>query len=188
MEIKRIEDYYEKMQEKYPEIPRETLEKVLKYGLRSFYLHNSYGADTINMVQGFVMYCGRLFGDNLEFYKYWLIKQRLKLRILWKKRKKQYDGYYYFGLTEEDFQKYKSQMKKSGRRRRKFTFDRIKLCKIFEEVEIDRRWKHIFRIPYPEDVGFTIHRENFVTRDFEYIYRRKADNTLEPVSYEERNK
>ena len=70
MELKRIEDYYNKIQERYPDLPIETIDKVLKFGLRSFYINNCYGADTLNKSKYFTMYCGKMFKTNLKFWKY----------------------------------------------------------------------------------------------------------------------
>ena len=189
MELKRIEDYYDKVQEKFPELTREQIDKILKFGFRSFYTHTLYGGDVLSKSPYFTMYCGKVFSSNVVFYNYWLLKTRIKLRIKYKRTRTQYDGYYYFGLSEDDFQYYLSQKKKTGRRRQKFHFKRIKLFKIVDEVICDRQYKHIFKIPYPVDNGFTIWREDVITRDFEYIYKRNKDNTIEPISYEsKRNK
>lgn len=192
MTIKHIEDYYEEMQKQFPDIPLETIDKVMKFGLRSFYYHNVYGGDVLIKMRKpftFTMYCGKFFKNTLSFLKYRELKMRIKLRIKYKREKPPYSGYYYFGLSDDMFEYYKSQMKKSGRRRQKFHFKAIKFYKILEEVTYSDKWNHVFKIPYPEDVGFTIFREDFITRDFEYILKRnKETKKFEPVSYEERNK
>lgn len=192
MTIKRIEDYYEEMQKQFPDIPLETIEKVMKFGLRSFYQHNAYGADVRVIMRkpfNFALYCGRMIRNTISFLNYRRLKMRIKLRIKYKRQKPAYSGYYYFGLTEGAFEYYKSQMKKSGRRRQKFHFKALKMFKILEEVTLDDMYCHVFKIPYPEDVGFTMYKEDFVTRDFEYILRRnKQTKKYEPVSYEKRNK
>jgi hypothetical protein len=44
-------------------------------------------------------------------------------------------------------------------------------------------------MPYPEFCGFTMYKEDYTARNIEYIYRRKSDKSIEPVSYEtKRNK
>lgn len=75
-------------------------------------------------------------------------------------------------------------MKKSGRRRQKFHFKQIKLYKLLDEVLITKRYNHIFKIPYPLDVGFLHIREDVITRNFDYILKRNKDGIMEPVSYE----
>lgn len=184
MKLKHIEDYYDKIREKFPELSIKDLDKILKYGFRSYYIHNLYGGDVLNKSPYFTMYCGRFFDSNLAFYKYWLIKMKVKLRIKYKRSKTKYNGYYYFGLSDSAYEYYISQKKNKGRKKQKFHFQKLKLYKILEEVFIDKKYKHIFRIPYPIDSGFTIMKEDFIARDFEYIYKRNKDNQIKPVNHE----
>ena len=184
MELKTVEDYIDKVHEKFPQFSRKQIERILQFGFRSFYTHTLYGGDILNKSPYFTMYCGKMFSKSDVFHKYRMIKSRIKLRIKYKRNKTQYDGYYYFGLTEDGYKYYCSQMKKTGKRRRKFHFEKVKFFKILDELYFDHRLKHIFKIPYPIDNGFSFWKEDFVTRDFEYIYRRNKDNKLEPVSYE----
>ena len=37
---------------------------------------------------------------------------------------------------------------------------------------------------YPADVGFTLKLNNYTTRNFEYIFKRNKDNTIQPINYE----
>jgi hypothetical protein len=130
------------------------------------------------------MYTGKLFGDNILFYKYWIIKNRIKLRIKYKRNKTKYDGYYYFGLSESEYEEFQKQFKKTGRKKKIATFDRIYAYKIKEECLLNNRYKHIFKMKYPADVGFTLKLNNYTTRNFEYIFKRNKDNTIQPINYE----
>lgn len=184
MEVKSVENYYNEIQKKFPDLSKKQIEKIIKFGLRSYYNHNLYGGDILNKSPYFTMYTGKLFGNNLLFYKYWLIKNKIKLRIKYKRNKTKYDGYYYFGLSESEFADYKKQFNKTGRRRRKITFEKIYAFKIKEECLINNKHKHIFRLSYPEDVGFVLKLNNYTTRNFEYVFKRNKDNTIQPISYE----
>ena len=124
------------------------------------------------------------------FYKYRVLKESIKLRIKYKRAKIQWDGYYYFGLSEEEFQEYLSNFKNSGmgnaskgRRRRKTVFKKIKCYKLLEECKLQNINKHIFKLKYPEDVGFTFWKENYATYNAQYILRRK-DKEWEHIEYE----
>ena len=184
MEIVNVEKYYDKIQEKFPSLTKNQIERIVKFGLRSYYNHNLYGGDVLNKSPYFTMYTGKLFNDNILFYQYRLIKNRIKLRIKYKRSKVKYDGNYYFGLTEEEFENYKKQFKKTGRRRRKVTFDKIYAYKIKDECLMDHRYKHIFKLNYPADGGFILKLKNYTTRNFEYVFKRNKDNTIQPISYE----
>lgn len=183
MEIVGVEKYYDKIQERFPGLTKKQIDRILKFGLRSYYNHNLYGGDVLNKSPQFTMYTGKLFCDNLVFYKYWLLKNKIKLRIKYKRSKTRYDGFYYFGLSESEFENYKKQFGKT-RRRKKFTFERIYAFKIKEECLLNNRYKHIFKLKYPVDVGFVLKLNNYTTRNFEYIFKRNKDNKIEPISYE----
>lgn len=188
MELATCDKYYDKVIEKFPELTYKQLDKLVKHGLSSLYLYNLYGGDVLLTNGKYTMYFGKLFKDGLIFYKYWQIKWKIKLRIKYKKAKTKYSGYYYFGMTEKAFQEYKSKIKSTGRRREKFEFKYIQMFKILEECLLHKQYKHIFRIKYPEDCGFTMFKKNWVARDFDYIYKRDKDNNIEPISYEQKKR
>ena len=185
MELVTCDKYYPKIKEKWPELTDKQIDKIIKRGLFSIYMYNLYGGDVLLKHQTYTMYFGKLFKSNLVFYKYWQIKWKIKLRIKYKKARTKYDGYYYFGLTEDRFKEYKSKIKPTGRRREKFYFTNLKLYKIFDECLLHHELKHFFRIKYPEDCGFTMYKTNYEARNFDYIYKRTKDNNIEPVSYEQ---
>lgn len=184
MEIRKVEDYYDAVQKEFPELTKKQIDRILKYGFRSFYTHTLYGGDVLSMSPYFTMYCGKMFVDNLLFYRYRILKKTIKLRIKYKRAKIRWDGYYYFGLTEKDYQNYLAQKGKKSTRRRKFTFKKIFLFKILDECLLHHKYKHIFKIKYPAENGFKIYREEMISRSFEYIYKRGKDNKIKPISYE----
>nr|DAR62396.1 MAG TPA: hypothetical protein [Bacteriophage sp.] len=47
------------------------------------------------------MYIGFLKKDSIKYYKYYIKKLARKIRILYKRMKIKWDGYYYFALTED---------------------------------------------------------------------------------------
>jgi hypothetical protein len=46
MEIKTVKDYYEDMYQLFPEVPKKDIQRILNFGFKTLYLHNSYGGDT----------------------------------------------------------------------------------------------------------------------------------------------
>lgn len=184
MEIKYIEDYYDKVKEKYPELTEKQIEKILTFGFRSFYTHTLYGGDILSKSPFLTVYCGKCFVDKNKFMEYRQLKLRVKLRIKYKKAHTQWDGFYYFGLSDSEYEYYLSQKKPTGKRRQKFHFKNLYLFKIKDEILLNKRKTHVFRIPYPIDCGFSIYKEDVVTRNFDYILRRNKDKQWEPVSYE----
>jgi len=187
MKLTTCDKYYDIVIERWPELTHKQVDKIVKKGLMSLYMYNLYGGDVLVRNNNFTMYFGKLFKSNLVFYKYWQIKWKIKLRIKYKKAKTKHDGYYYFGLSDEEFKKYKSKIKSTGRRREKFNFEKLYLYKIKEEAFLQRGYRHFFRIKYPEDCGFAMYKENWVARDFDYMWKRNKENEIEPVSYEQTN-
>ena len=47
MRLKTIQDYYEQISQEYPNIPLSDIKRILQYGWKSLYLHNSYGGDVL---------------------------------------------------------------------------------------------------------------------------------------------
>lgn len=175
MEIKYIDDYIDKVHKKFPSLSRKEIETILLFGMRSFYTHNLYGGDVLLKSPYFTLYSGKFFKDNLIFYHYWRIKNKIKLRIKYYRAKTIFNGEYYFGLTDKEFENYKSQFKSRGRRRTKVKFDHIYAYKILEECMLDKAKKHFFSLSFNEDVGFTFYKQNYEIRNFRYLYRRTKD-------------
>lgn len=185
MNLVTCEKYYDKVLEKFPELTRTQLNKIIKHGLSSLYMYNLYGGDVLLKNKNYTMYFGKLFRSNLVFYNYSLIKWKIKLRIKYRKAKTIYSGYYYFGMTDEQYAKYKANSRKNNK---KMLFDKLHMYKILEECELRHEWNHFFKVSYPEDCGFLMKKSNYTVRNFEYVARRKKDKTIEPVSYEQTNK
>lgn len=99
-----------------------------------------------------------------------------KIRILYNKRKIKWDGYYYFGLTEEQYNNYLSQQKGRGRKRKWFNFGTVMLYKILDECKINEYNKeYFFRVPYIVDLGYKTLENDYVTDKAEYLFYRKNE-------------
>ena len=94
--IKRIDDYMDRLQEQFPNVPRKDILRIINYGWRMFYFYNLRNCDTLVTRTGdFWMYCGQLTTDSVKHYRYYRKKLMRKIRVMYKKKKKQWDGYYY---------------------------------------------------------------------------------------------
>jgi len=54
------------------------------------------------------MYCGSLMNNSLRYFNYYKSKMKVKLRIMYKRKHIPWNGYYYFALTEKQYQEYLS--------------------------------------------------------------------------------
>ena len=177
---KTIQDYYEKIAAEYPEIPMQDIKRICQYGWKSLYLHNSYGGDVLIKRKDFWFYSGRLMNNSLKYFDYYARKMRTKLRVLYKRKKIEWNGYYYFALTQKQYEDYLSQKNSKGRPRKIFKFGKVILYKIYDECSIIEHNKiALFRVKMKRDKGFSLYDENFITGDSELILIR------EPLKFED---
>ena len=175
MEIKRIEDYYKKVQERFPDLTEKEVEDILRYGFKSFYMLSLMGGDILIKTNYFTAYIGEMFSDVKKFWKYWRLKNSLKLRIKSIRKKKLYDGYYYIGIREDDYIKYGLDKKKG---RKTIVFDTITMYKLKEESFLDLHSKYFYRISMKEESNFVLKFTNFKTNQISLIAKRGADGKI----------
>lgn len=173
MEIKTINDYYDLIQQKFPQVDIKDIQRILKFGWKSVYLHNSYGGDVSIRDQDLWCYIGYLKRDSLKYFNYYVKKLALKIRILYQRRKIPWDGYYYFARSENQYQDYLSQHNKKGRKRKKFTFENLKLYKILDECKVaEHNNPYIFRTSYPVELSNTLYYDKVTLDNCELIIER----------------
>lgn len=127
----------------------------------------------------FSVYFGKTFNDDSLYAKYYRLKKKLKLRLLYTAKKPIWDGYYYFGLNEEEYQKYIPE--KNGRFKQKIKFDIIHCYKIYEEAFVCKSTKYVFRLKLNEDRGIAFSEENFETRNIELCAKRDSKGEMKPT-------
>ena len=177
---KTIQDYYEALAAEYPEVPIQDIKRICQYGWKSLYLHNSYGGDVLLRRKDFWFYSGRLMNNSIKYFEYYVRKMRTKLRVLYKRYKIEWDEYYYFALTQKQYEDYLSQKNSKGRPRKKFKFGKVVLYKIYDECSIIEHGKiALFRVKMKREKGFTLYDENYITGDSELILVR------EPLKFED---
>lgn len=170
MQVKTVKDYYDSVCEKFKGVPRKDIIKILNYGWKVYYLHNQYGGDVLIQGPGFWSYTGSIFKDPLRHFEYYVKKLSIKVRIQYKKKRIPFNGYYYFGLNQKEYDAYTSQNKKRGRKKKHYTFNKIKMFKILDECKlVGFNKQYIFRIEYPIDLGYSIYKEEFTTDKAELI-------------------
>ena len=146
---KTLKDYLEQVYEAFPQVQKRDINTILVFSWKSLYLHNSYGGDTIMIDNGFWLYIGNLKKDPMDHFFYYIRKLTVKLRVLYRRKRKEWDGYYYFALSNTQYQHYLDQKKKRGRPRKYFNFGSVYLYEILDQCRINEYYKkYIFRIPY----------------------------------------
>lgn len=171
---KYIKDYHQAVFDRFPLVSEKDIKRILRYAWRSLYLHNSYGGDTLIVTEDFWSYIGNLRKDPLEHYQYYIKKLSIRIRVMYRKQKKGFQGYYYFALCNKQYEQYISQQKKRGRPRKHFKLDNVLLYMIYDECRVRESGKsHIFRIPYLSYVGYTKFLRHLETDNIEEIVIRK---------------
>lgn len=174
MEIKTINDYYEDVRKLWPRLPEKDIKRILNFGFKSLYLHNSYGGDTFIKDKDFLCYIGTLRNNPISHYHYYIRKLRIKLKVLYKRRKIQWDGYYYFALNNKQWENYEQQKRSRGRPRKWFDYGQVMLYKIKDECSIAQySCRYIFRVPYVSDIGLHSLQRNFRSDKAELIETRE---------------
>ena len=179
MQIKTIQDYYEDVKKLWPRLPEKDIRRILNFGFKSLYLHNSYGGDTFIKDRDFLCYIGFLRNNSVSHFHYYIKKLIIKLRVLYKRRKIEWDGYYYFALTNTQWDNYNKQKKGRGRPRKWFSYGQVMLYKIKDECSLRQfSSRYIFRVPYTSDIGMTSFHRDFKSDKAELITIR------EPLKFE----
>lgn len=171
---KTIKDYYEQMYNMFPTVSKSDINCILNFSWKSIYLHNSYGGDTLVVDKKLWCYIGNLRKDSLEHFYYYIRKLTVKLRVLYRRKKIEWDGYYYFALSDSQYEQYLLQKNKKGRPRKYFNFGTIFMYQILDECKINEHYKrYIFRIPYAAQMKVKQYVQELTTDKAELIITRE---------------
>lgn len=177
---KTIKNYYEQMYTMFPSVSKTDINRILNFSWKSIYLHNSYGGDTLVTDKNLWCYIGNLKKDSLRHFYYYIRKLTVKLRVLYKRKKIEWDGCYYFALSDSQYETYCLQKNKKGRPRKRFNFGLVYLYQILDECKINEHCKrYIFRIPYPTQLKIKQYIQELITDKAELIITR------EPLKFED---
>ena len=121
------------MQKLYPEVPLTDLKRILNYGWKSLYLHISRGANVIIDDCTFWSFVGEIALDTARQLRSYVNTLTIKIRLCTSRKNIPWDGYYYFALSEEEYQDYKSQINALGRPKITFTFKDVIAYKLLDE-------------------------------------------------------
>lgn len=173
MELKKVQDYYEELFKLYPDVPKKDIKRIMQFGLKSFLLHNNYGGDVLLNSPTMWLYCGKLMKDSIKYFEYYRRKMIIKIRINHKRLNIPWDGYYYFSLTENQYNQYLKQKNSKGRPKKHFSFGNIVLYKYFDECNLRNSCSvAIFKVTFNLDLGISIYKANFKTDKAELVMER----------------
>lgn len=181
---KTIKDYLKQIYLMFPTVSKKDIDLILDFSWKQLYLHNSYGGDTLISDNDLWCYIGRLKKDSLQHFYYYIRKLIIRLRVLYRRRKIQWDGYYYFALTETAYQKYLEQKNKKGRPKKRFNFGQVFMYQLLDECKIaEHAQKYIFRVPYIAKVNFKFYIPELITDEAELIITREPLKFKDILTY-----
>ena len=185
-----VEDYLPKLQKMFPKIDKKDIKRMVEYGWRMFYFYNLRGCDTLieSTKHKYWMYCGQLCSDSLKHFDDYRQMLRRKLRVLYAKKKIQWDGYYYTALSEEEYNDYIKSMKGRGRKRKYFKYNNKLSFKIFDEAKVYYSWaKYIIKFKYITDMGYSFYKEKLKCTEVSLALVREHPDTFKEIMISSNN-
>ncbi len=172
MKVIGYEDYVDRLHEEFSDVDIKSISDVLSFGCSRMLSYKQIGMDlylkdTNNLK--FYMYIGDITTDAYKRNGIYFKKKRRKLRHQYSLDRTEYNGYYYFGLTEEQNEKFKA----TG------ILDRAFYFKIEREVIINTAVKHIYKVKIEKPLAWFIILENHKETNAEYVsaYNIKKNET-----------
>lgn len=169
--VKTIDDYVKVVSEQFPQLTEKEIKKIITFGFRMYHYVNKMGCDVLikdDITTKYTMFTGVLGYCPMKHYNIGLFKWRMKERMLYRLKKIEWDGYYYFGVNEIKYQEIRSQIE--NKKKRNIQIGKISLYKVLKEIQHDHSVKHIFKVKYPTDCGYKFIIDKYTTtKELEYI-------------------
>ena len=162
--IKTVSDYVELVHERYPELSEIEIRKILNFGWRRYYYVNLMGCDTLikdDITHKFTAFTGNLYTDPFKAYNAVKTKRRLYERMIAKLKKVKWDGYYYFGLTCDQYNKL---LKDLNSKKQYIELHNKIYTRLLGELRYDRGVDYIFKFKYSTYVGFRFFQKKLKIR------------------------
>lgn len=171
MIIKTIKDYIGQVKEKFPYMPEQDIRKILTYGWSQYLSYNRLGCDTDLRTDEFAFLTGRIPINRFKQYKLYQQKLARKLRVIFKKKQMEWDGYYYFCIDRRQYrEEYLPQVRKPMAINKGVVFHDIYLYMLQDECKAARTYpKYMFRVPYIDKFGFKIYLTEYKPHQVECI-------------------
>lgn len=161
MKITTIYNYVDILHEQFPEFSKATIIKILKYGFKRYQAITGYGGDFLCVCKNTKVYSGKIYNNPIKACKYYTLKLSSKIRTLFKIKKFRWNYYYYFSLSEHEYQRY---LKRKNNRVELFSFRNIWLYKLRDDCIVNALGRrYIFRMRFNWDIGVRIYKELFTT-------------------------
>lgn len=155
--IKKYTDYIEAVKKEFPYLSNADIRRILKYGWRQIYIINVSGGDTLinSHKYKYWFYIGELTRNSIKHFRYYRKKMRTKVRMMYKRKNIQWDGYYYIAITDEEYEDFMASKNKRGRKKKYYIFENKFVYKILDECKLTFSGnKYFLKFKMPIDLGY----------------------------------
>lgn len=168
MNLTKIDDYVDDVWRQHPELSREEIKRILVYGWKMILQYVSFGNDIQVLTPKFFFFIGVIPVSALSAFKTYCRKLATKIQYMFKRTKAQWDGYYYFARTDNQYEDYLKQSKRKYK-----IFQNVKLYKLLEECKIREHSKpYIFRLNEDKTNWTTKFYKEIKSKNVELIIQR----------------
>lgn len=172
MKITNINDYVEQVHKKFPELTESEVKRILVYGWKMILQYKSQGNDISIINRDFFFFIGNIPKNTLELFKTYCFKLSRKIQWMFKKTHSTWDGYYYFTRSENQYQEYLKQSKKTYK-----VFKDVFLFKLLDECKVsDSFAPYIFRLSENKSRSMRKYYPEIKTKNAELIIQRDPMN------------
>ena len=170
MKITNVNDYVDSVHEKFPELTREEVKRILVYGWKMIIQYVSAGNDVSMITNKEFMFIGQLPKKALTAFKIYCYKLSKRIAYMFKKTNSKWDGYYYFTRSENQYKEYLAQSRKQYK-----VFKDVFLYKLLEETRIrNSSAPYIFRLKEDKTGWMKKYYPEIKTKNAELIIVRDA--------------
>lgn len=147
---REVDYYIPIIMEKFPGISKKDINYILSECFKLLYLHIVYGTDVVLKMStpNSFAYFGFLTTNSMVFYTYYSKKLYKKLLYTIKKRKIPHGEYFYFTLTDTQYEEY-IKIKSEHPRQKIFSFENIMMYAHKDLCYVkQRQYKYFFKVKY----------------------------------------
>lgn len=162
MKVTTYQDHLTQLYEEFPDIDKRSIRSVVAHGLSmmSFFQLRGHDIYLNNNREKLYYYFGEVTNNEEKRKKISAKKHRYKIRLMAAITRKTYDGYFYFSLTEPQYQQHLAEGK----------VDKAVLYRLFAEAKLFYSAPHYFRVKMENPRKWFIVKENYETSSAEYFH------------------
>lgn len=172
MKVKYVNDYVKQVHEKFPELTEDEVKRIINYGWKMMLQYVSIGNDLSVTTNNFFFFIGRLPKNSLKAFETYCKKLAFRIQYMFKRTYSEWDKYYYFTRTENQYKDYLQQSKK-----KKKLFKDVFLYRLLEQAKIAQpNAQYIFRLTEDKSKKFVKYYKELKTDKAELIIHRDSLN------------